>query len=278
LIDGEFPRGVYLLTGPSGAGKTTFCKTFIAKGLSNNETGIYLSTDEDCREIQASIKNLVEEKDRTKGDLRLVDAYSWRFRGTMGNEPFVAVNPTDLTGVMISCHKVCHDVSRPRFVFDSITNLEVQSGSDTTLKFLQLVTANMRNMSALAFFTMIPTAHDSMFVSKVKTMFDGIFETRLDDTGLEITRLFRIFSIKGVSHQTRWIIFTITNKGISMVEDNTPRCAWCGGVIPYEPHKETIEGLTYMFHAAGCSDNFKRRSALERLSAQLRPCSTGSSS
>ena len=277
MVDGEIPRGVYLLTGPSGAGKTTFCKTFIAKGLSNKETGIYLSTDEDCREIQASIQNLMEEKDRTEGDLRLVDAYSWRVRGTTGNEPFVAVNPADLTGVMITCHKVCQDVSRPRFVFDSITNLEVQSGSDTTLKFLQIVTANMRRMSALAFFTLIPTAHDSMFVSKVKTMFDGIFETRIDDTGLEITRLFRIFSIKGVSHQTRWIVFTITERGISMVEDNTPRCAWCGGVIPYEPHKETIEGRNYTFHAAGCSDNFKRRSALERLSAQLRPCSTESS-
>jgi KaiC/GvpD/RAD55 family RecA-like ATPase len=277
LVDGEIPRGVYLLIGPSGAGKTTFCKAFIAKGLSNKETGIYLSTDEDCREIQASIQKLVEEKDRTKSDLRIVDAYSWRVRGamsSMSNEPFVAVNPADLTGVMITCQKICQDVSKPRFVFDSITNLEVQSDSDTTLKFLQLVTAKIRSMNALAFFTMIPTAHNSMFVSKVKTMFDGIFETRIDDTGLEITRLFRIFSIKGVNHQTRWIIFTISERGISMVEDSTPRCAWCGGVIPYEPHKETIEGLNYMFHATGCSDNFKKRSALERLSAQLRPCST----
>ena len=120
---------------------------------------------------------------------------------------------------------------------------------------------------------MIPAAHDSMFVSKVKTMFDGIFETKIDETGSEITRLFRIFSLKGVNHQTRWIIFTISERGLTMAEDNTPRCAWCGGVIPYEPHKETIDGPTYTFHAAGCSDNFKKRSALDRLSTQLRPCS-----
>ena len=62
LIDGEIPRGVYLLTGPHGAGKTTFCKTFIAKGLSSKETGIYLSTDEDCREIQASIQIYLEKR------------------------------------------------------------------------------------------------------------------------------------------------------------------------------------------------------------------------
>ena len=228
LIDGEIPRGIYLLIGNSGAGKTSFCKTFIARGLSNKETGIYLSTDEDCGEIQASIQKLMEDQDGRKGDLRLVDAYSWRVRGATGNEPFVTVNPANLTGVMIACQKICQDVSKPRFVFDSITDLAIQSNPDTTLKFLQLVTAKMRSLNALAFFTLIPTSHDSMFVSTVRTMFNGIFEMRLDDTGSEITRMFRIFSIKGVKHQTRWIIFNITERGISMVDDSTPRCAWCG--------------------------------------------------
>jgi len=273
LIDGEIPRGIYLLIGNSGAGKTSFCKTFIARGLSNKETGIYLSTDEDCGEIQASIQKLMEDQDGMKGDLRLVDAYSWRVRGATGNEPFVTVNPANLTGVMIACQKICQDVSKPRFVFDSITDLAIQSNPDTTLKFLQLVTAKMRSLNALSFFTLIPTSHDSMFVSTVRTMFNGIFEMRLDDTGSEITRMFRIFSIKGVKHQTRWIIFNITERGISMVDDSTPRCAWCGGIIPYEPHKETIKDRDYTFHATGCSDNFKRKLALERLSEQLKPCS-----
>jgi KaiC/GvpD/RAD55 family RecA-like ATPase len=263
LIDGEIPSGIYLLTGHSGAGKTTFCKTFIARGLSNQETGIYLSTDEDCGEIQASIQKLMDDQDRMKGDLKLIDAYSWRVRGVMGSGPFVTVDPANLTGVMIACQKICQGVSKPRFVFDSITNLAIQSNPDMTLKFLQLVTAKMRSMNALAFFTLTPTSHDSMFVSTVRTMFDGVFEMRLDDIGSEITRMFRIFSIKGVKHQTRWIVFTITERGISMVEDNTPRCAWCGGIIPYEPHKETIKDRDYTFHATGCSNSFKKKLALE---------------
>ena len=259
LIDGEIPRGIYLLTGHSGAGKTVFCKNFIAMGLSNQETGIYLSTDDDCSEIQASIQKLKEDQDRTKGDLRLIDAYSWRVRGVTESGPFVTVNPANLTGVMIACQKICQGVSKPRFVFDSITNLAIQSDPNTTLKFLQLVTAKMRSLNALAFFTLIPTSHDNMFVSTVKTMFDGIFEMRLDDIGSDITRMLRIFSIKGVKHQTRWITFTIFEKGISIVEDNTPRCAWCGGIIPYEPHKETIKGREYTFHAAACANGFKSR-------------------
>ena len=64
MIDWEIPRGIYLLTGPSGAGKTVFCHTFIARGLSDQETGIYVSTDYDCGEIQASIQKLTQDEDK----------------------------------------------------------------------------------------------------------------------------------------------------------------------------------------------------------------------
>jgi len=264
LIEGDIPRGIYLLMGSSGAGKSVFCKSFIANGLSNQEPGIYLSTDDECNDIQASIQNLVEDQDGTMGNLKLIDAYSWRVRSVASAGPFVTVDPANLTGVMIACQKICQVVSKPRFVFDSITNLAVQSSPDTTLKFVQMVTAKIRSINALAFFTLTPTSHDSKFVSMIKPMFDGIFEIKMDDTGLDITRMLRIFSIKGIKHQTRWIIFTINDGGISLVEDSTPRCAWCGGIIPYEPHLETIEGRGYTFHATGCANNFKRKIALER--------------
>src|SRR5512136_2593457 len=263
LIDGEIPSGIYLLTGNSGAGKTVFCKDFIARGLANQETGIYLSAEDDCSEIQTGIKKLIGDQGIAKGDLRLIDSYSWRVQGAMATGPFVTVDPANLTGVMIACQKICQSVSKPRFVFDSITNLAIQSDSNTTLKFLQMVTAKMRSLNALAFFTLIPTSHDSKFVSTVKTMFDGVFEMRLDDVGAEITRMFRVFSIKGVNHQTRWLTFSLSEKGISIIQDNTPRCAWCGGVIPYEPYKEIIKGRNYTFHATECSGNFKIRLALE---------------
>lgn len=264
LIEREMPRGIYLLIGPSGVGKTIFCKSFVARGLSIQESGIYLSTDEDCERIQASIRDFIEAQKGMKGDLRLVDAYSWRFGSVASTGPFVTVHPANLTEVEIACQKVCQGLSKPRFVFDSITSLAIHSNSDTTLRFLQVVTAKVRRLNALAFFTLIPASHNSKFVSGVKTMFDGIFEMRFDETGWEIARMFRIFSIKGVKHRTRWVLFTINDEGISLVEDSTPRCAWCGGVIPYEPHKEIIEGHTYTFHATECMDNFKMKIALEK--------------
>jgi GTPase SAR1 family protein len=105
LIEGDIPRGIYLLMGPSGAGKSVFCKSFIANGLSNQEPGIYLSTDDECRDIQVTIQNLVDDQDGAKGKLDLIDAYSWRVHGGASDGPFITVDPGNLTGVMITCQK-----------------------------------------------------------------------------------------------------------------------------------------------------------------------------
>lgn len=258
LVAGEIPRGIYLLMGPSGAGKTVFCKSFLINGFSNQEPGIYLSTDEDCERIQVSIRSLIEDQNTVNSNLKLVDAYSWRLGGAI-DRPFVTVNPANLSEVSIACDTVCKGLSKPRFVLDSISSLVAHSNPDTALKFLQVITAKIRRMDALSIFTITPASHDNRFLSMVKSMFDGIFEMRLDETGWEFARMFRIFSIKGVQHKTHWVLYAINEKGGSLVEDSTPRCAWCGGVIEYDPHKVSIEGRNYTFHAPECEAKFRKR-------------------
>lgn len=52
LMEGGFPRGsVNLVTGNPGTGKTTFCSQFLYAGLENNESCIYITTEETQREI-----------------------------------------------------------------------------------------------------------------------------------------------------------------------------------------------------------------------------------
>jgi hypothetical protein len=35
-----------------------------------------------------------------------------------------------------------------------------------------------------------------------------------------------------------------------------PKCAFCGGIIAYEPYYETIGGKKLSFHAKACADAF----------------------
>ena len=260
LVEGAFPRGVYLLMGPSGVGKTTFCKSFIAKGISNDEPGVYLSTDENCDRIRNSINQLTGRQE-SLNELKMIDAYSWRFSGVDYDEPYVRVDPSNFSEINIICDRVCEGLVHPRFVIDSISSLAFHSSPEITLKFLQIITAKLRRNDAMAFFTLIPMSHENRFLSAVKTLFDGILEMRIDETGWEISRMFRVFSIKGVSHRSQWVLFDIDELGMSLVDEDTPRCAWCGGVIEYEPHRSLIGERDYTFHAPACELKFRKKLA-----------------
>jgi hypothetical protein len=37
------------------------------------------------------------------------------------------------------------------------------------------------------------------------------------------------------------------------------KCAFCGGLIAYEPYLETIDGKKLSFHAKACADAYKNK-------------------
>lgn len=52
LVGGGFPEGrLYMISGPPGSGKTTFCAQFLAQGVEENQTCIFISMDESKEEI-----------------------------------------------------------------------------------------------------------------------------------------------------------------------------------------------------------------------------------
>ena len=53
----EVPSASLLLLGPSGIGKTIFCKQFLFNGLIIDEPCIYVTTDESPEEIGKSMKS-----------------------------------------------------------------------------------------------------------------------------------------------------------------------------------------------------------------------------
>ena len=219
LVEGDFPRGAYLLTGPSGCGKTVLCRSFVAEGLVNSEPAIYLSTDEDCRRAKASILELIPREQRTNPALRVVDAYSWRIGTKTNDEAFATVDPQNLSDLSILLDMVGDGLSNPRFVFDSISGLATQGDYGVTLRFLEVVTAKVRRMNAMAFFTLTPESYDAIFPNRIRTLFDGIFEMKMDTAGSEITKMLRVFSIKGAKHVTRWVSYAIDGGKIIVPED-----------------------------------------------------------
>ena len=164
----------------------------------------------------------------------------------------------------MAIEKAKHGLERIRLVLDSITGLTSICSHDVTVfsKFLQIIVARIRSLNGNAIFKAAPEAHDHHFLSYLRLMFDGTLEMKDDESGKEIKRLLRIFSIKGAKHKTSWTPFEITNRGIVVKSGVELRCTMCSKLIDWEPYTEIIEGKKYNFDSATCVNTYKKLKAL----------------
>jgi KaiC/GvpD/RAD55 family RecA-like ATPase len=265
LVEGEVPSESLVLLGPSGIGKTIFCKQFLYNGLVIGEPSIYVATDESPEEIGKSMKSFGFDIEPylDSGMFRIVDCYSWKLGGESASE-YAVNNPADLAVVSIAIEKARQGLKKIRFVLDSVTGLTSICSHNVTVfsKFLQIVVARIRLMNGNAIFTATPEAHDQQFMSFLRLIFDGTLEMKEDESGKEIKRLLRIFSLKGAKHKTYWTPFEITDRGIIVKSEVELRCVMCSKLIEWEPHVEVIGGKKYSFDSPGCANTYKKLKSL----------------
>jgi len=269
LVEGDMPPSSLFLMGPSGIGKTVFSKQFIYNGLVAGEVGIYLATDESPERIQESMKRLGMNVDKyiNNDNLRIIDCYSWKIGGKSCSNYCVS-NPDNLATVSMVIDKARRNLRKTRFVMDSITGL--MSFCDHNLKFfskfLQVIVAETRESGSNAVFLASSEAHDKVFISYMREIFDGTLEMKMEpnenESGEEMRRLLRLFSLKGGKHKTQWVLFEISNEGISLRSEKELRCVMCSNRIDWEPYLEVIEGKQYSFDSPECATTYKRLKAL----------------
>ncbi len=217
LVEGRVPSESLLLLGPSGIGKTIFCKQFLYNGLVVGEPCIYVSTDESPEEIARSMKSFGFNFESYKKEdmFRIIDCYSWKL-GSKASSGHMVSNPGDLATVSIAIEKAIQDLKNIRLVLDSITGLSAICNHNAAVfsKFFQIIAARIRLINGNAIFTAAAEAHNPQFLSLLRLTFDGTLEMKEDESGKEIKRLLRVFSLKGAKHKTHWTPFEITDKGI----------------------------------------------------------------
>ncbi len=265
LIEGKPPCASLLLIGKSGVGKTIFCKQFLRDGLVNGEPCIYVTTNESPEEIGKSMRRFGFNVETEKGvnTFRIVDCYSWKLGSGAEGEYFVS-NPTDLAVLLGVTEKAMRGLKNIRLVFDSITGLTSISrhGIVEISKFLQVLVAKVRLAEGNAVFTVDPEAHDQQFMSFLRQAFDGTLEMKEEESGKEMKRLLRVFSLKEAKHKTSWMPFDITDHGISLKIDVELRCVMCARPIEWEPHIEIIGGKEYSFDSPECALTYRKLKSL----------------
>ena len=125
LVKGEFPASSILLIGPSGVGKTIFCKHFIFNGLLSNEPCIYVNTSEVPEEIEKSMNSfgLNIKPYEEKNMIRIIDGCSWKSGKESSSQYAVDAQQNYLTAISIKIQKAQQNLKIRRFVFDSISEI-----------------------------------------------------------------------------------------------------------------------------------------------------------
>jgi len=255
------PASTLLLIGPSGVGKTIFCKQFLYNGLANGEAAVCVSTSESPQAIEASMNSLGFNLESYKKSslFRVVDCYSWK-TGAASSTDWSVSNPADLAVLSMTIENSLRGLQRSRLVLDSITGLTSICNFNPTFfsRFLQIIAAKIKSMNGSAIFVVNVDAHDPQFLSYLRQIFDGTLEMKEDESGKEIKRLMRLFSLKGAAHKTQWTPFAITNRGIVIKNETELRCMMCSRIIEGEPNFEMVGGNKLSFDSGDCASTYKK--------------------
>jgi circadian clock protein KaiC len=120
LTGGGIPQNaVVLVSGGPGCGKTMFCSQFLAKGLENDEGGLYITMEEQPEEIIESAELIGFDFEDAVDDGSLKVEY---------------MNPAKGSGFLNKIEYYIEDVEAERIVLDSVSVMGMHSDSQARIR------------------------------------------------------------------------------------------------------------------------------------------------
>jgi len=278
---------VLLLSGPSGAGKTMYCRQFLLEGLLKGDKCIFVSTDLSKRQFNLLFSNvengnildrmdfinpcddtsLPYNKERAISGKRLSNAIlsalerSLEFGGTSEKkkEPYSNQKKKKKKKNNVG------STSKPvRLVIDSMTHTFLLLGETMLIEFVMDLTRLLKGLNVTAILALTASSVDQRMLSELGSIVDGNIEMRLKEDANDMTiRSVRVRHLKGVYYDPKWTNFKISSNGTIIFRNaqssslRTPAevtCALCAKPIIGTPFVES----DFIFDSKECMEIYHR--------------------
>jgi len=226
LIQGGFPAGSnILLIGPPMSGKSTIAMQFIHHGLTLDEAGIFVSTNDAAETVQRNM--LVFGWDTApfekRGAMKFVDCYSMMLDAKISDTYSIRRIPSALafTRLNVVLSELCAQfwkLQTPiRVALDSVSSLLMYANPEAVTRFLHVLGGRLKKLNAVNLLILEKGMHDARVETTLQQLSDGVINLRHE--GKE--RSLEILGLTGTRCPEGGIPFEITEKGIQMLELTT---------------------------------------------------------
>jgi len=274
---------LFLIMGPGRSGKTTYCKTFFESLLKIGNSGIFLSSTLTKRQYQNlfnSLPSIIESNSFfinpfMREQINSLESHNSEFTDSLADIK------KEIDKIILSSkmeQKNYHnnekgENSLPTFhqkkicmVIDSLSHLFNIFDEKEVLRFINSLSFSLKHNNILSLFTIDNTVVEQSLIDKIRPLFDGVLQIKLDEKDDEIVRRMKFLSLTGFSSTAHsWIKFELDKNSLSFPSSSSLICSVCKASIKTEPvfyldmafhehHLELYKKLIGIYGNTGISD------------------------
>src|SRR5918992_4957925 len=223
-----------LLSGPSGVGKTMYCRQFMLEGAIKGDKCIFISTDLSKMQFDALFSN-VENRNNIFDRIEFINQYDSGFPPNSNNESLLGkrlataiisalryslenrqvteskITLSDQKGNVEGSNSTNKTI---RLVIDSMTHTLLLLGEKVLIEFVMDLSRILKNLNAIAILTLTNSSADQGIVSNLSSILDGVIEMRMKEDSNDVpVRSMRVRHLKGVYYDPKWTSFKISSNG-----------------------------------------------------------------